>query len=306
MPARRGAAPSTSAKNYEFRPASTEGGIEPADAIWMLGLRIKNAIHGRYGLEDGIKNEGARLRYVAQNPDSAPGGPRNADAEVRRLTARREDALKRYSELLPALEQMLCDLASDWPHEGLSDQQMLSLDNIFVNTPEIRLRLAQKIGHLENRNWLLKRNLGRLQGFLGLVATPTEVRTGYFNLDERQFAIIVPSAASSLTDLYAEDRRGVGKRTSDLVAGIAKAAESLVQQPFIAARQPEAWQSIITRAAAADIFALMVVESVPEERRAEVDELNKLALDHARIVLSAKNPAHQSVPTLDRLAARAI
>jgi hypothetical protein len=48
-------------------------------------LRIKRAIHQRYGLEQQCKQDDARLRYVEQNPDAANGGRRNADAELQWL-----------------------------------------------------------------------------------------------------------------------------------------------------------------------------------------------------------------------------
>ena len=40
---------------------------------------------------------------------------------------------------------MLSDMAADWPNDGLSDAQMRSLEFIFVDTAEIRHRLAAKL-----------------------------------------------------------------------------------------------------------------------------------------------------------------
>jgi hypothetical protein len=253
-----------------------------------------------------LKQNNARLLYLEQNPEAAHGGQRNAEAELRSLRARRDDASKRHSELLPALEGMLNDMASEWPRDGLSEQQMLSLEYIFVDTPEIRHRLAAKLAHEANRAWLLKRNIAQLQGFLGISKAAIAAPAAYFNLDDRRFWVIVPWVAQSLILLCADEKRDLGKRTSNLVKGIAVAAQSLIQQPFIGARQPLAWQSTITRATGAGIFALRVVASVPETERADVLELNKLALAHAFMMLAARNPPHQSWPLLDRLAASSV
>jgi hypothetical protein len=42
-------------------------------------------------------------------------------------------------------------MAAAWPEQGLSPEQMPALENIFVETPEIRHRLAEKIEHPDNR-----------------------------------------------------------------------------------------------------------------------------------------------------------
>src|ERR1019366_9524959 len=143
--------------------------------------------------------------------------------------------------------------------------QMAALENVFVDTAEFRHRLAEKLPHQANRDRLLERNIARLQEFIGLAKGPAAVSTEYFHPDERRFGPLGKWTAQSLILLYSTDKRGIGKRTSDLISGVASAAERLVAQPFIAGRQPSAWQSIMARAACADRFALTVVGSVPEE-----------------------------------------
>ena len=262
------------------------GGIAPSDATWMMGLRIKEAIHQRYRLEDALRNEAARLRYVEKNPQAAMGGAHKADAEMHMLRRRLDSYTERYTKLLPELEAMLTDMAAIWPGDGLSDEQMHWLDNIFVDTAEFRHRLAEKLPPGSNRDWLLRQNIARLQDFLGLAKTPGEVPTSYFSPDERRFQPLADWTSKSLFLLYEADRHGVGKRTSFLVSGVAQAATALMAQPFIAARRPEAWQSILTRAACAYRFALMVVAGVPEVKRNSVTTLNTLALEHAFTILS--------------------
>ncbi|MGD0023835.1 MAG: hypothetical protein ABSC37_04270, partial [Xanthobacteraceae bacterium] len=269
-------------------------------------MRIKNAIHARYRIEHGREQDGARLRYVEQNPGKAMGGLRNAEAEIKMLRDRLHRAEEAYSKLLPELEAMLGDMAADWPAGGLSNEQMVSLDYIFVDTAEIRHRLAAKLSHQANRDWLLKRNIARLQDFIGLRKNPADVPKEYFLPDERRFDAVVKWTAQSLILLYDTNNRGVGHRTSDLVSGVATAAVKLIAQPFISGRQPEGWQSVMTRSACADRFAFTVVASVPAERRETVARLNEFALDHAFTLLSARNPPANAIGPLHEVTAQAV
>jgi hypothetical protein len=282
------------------------GGIAPSDATWMMGLRLKDAIHQRYRLEHGRVNETARLHYVEKNPQAAMGGAENADAELRMLRHRLDTYTEHYSRLLPELEGMLIDMAGDWPVAGLSDDQMQWLDNVFVDTAEFRYRLAEKIPNGPNRDWLLKRNVERLRDFIGLTRTANEVPTDHFYPDESRFLPLSEWTARSLNLLFETDRRGAGRRTSDLVSGVAEAATAFMAQPFIAARKPEPWQSILTRAACADRFALMVVEIAPQSGRSGLIGLNQLAIEHAFTILSHGQVPHQASDIFFRLTALAI
>ena len=290
----------------DCRRALVNGGIDPEDAVWMMAYRIKTAIHGRYWAEHQLEGNQARLRSLEANPDAAMGGRRNFDAEMHSLRVQIQRSTQRLSELGPELEGMLRDLAADWPADGLSDAQMESLDWNFVATPEIRQRLAAKLSHRSNRDWLLKRNIGQLCALIGLARKPAAIFDVYFNADDPQLDRVIPYAAQSLILLYADDRRGVGKRTSDLVLGISEAFELLAAQPFAAARSPIRFQSALARAATAYLFTLMVVACTPEADRAKVEKLNRLTIDHVLILLCAGNPDPRSLQLLFKLTARTV
>lgn len=290
----------------DCRATLVAGGIEPSDATWIMGLRIKEAIHQRYRLEDALKNVAARLHYVEMNPQAATGGPQNADGELRMLRSQLDSHTERHSRLLPQLEGMLADMATDWPEDGLVDEQMQWLDNIFVDTAEFRHRLAEKLPHGQNRDWLLKRNIARAQDYIGLAAKATDVQADYFSPDERHFLPLADWAAQSLSLLYATDRHGIGKRTSFLVSGVAQAATTLMAQPFLEARKPEAFQAILTRAACAIRFALIVVANVPQDSRNVVLTLNGLALEHTFEILPYGQVPAQASETFFRLTCLAI
>ena len=285
--------------------ALVDAGFAPADATWMSGMRIKNAIHARYRIEHAREENTARLRYIEKNPDKAIGGIRNAEFEMNHSRAQLTRADEAYATLLPELEGMLSAMAADWPGSGLSEEQMQSLEFIFVDTAEIRHRLATKLSHTANRDWLLKRNIDRLVDFVGLRKNPGDISKQYFLPDERQYNALAHWAAQSLVLLYDPDNRGVGRRTSDLVLGVATAAERLMAQPFISGRQPDAWHSIMTRAACADRFAFMVIASTPEARQETVMRLNDLALDFAFKLLSARNLPERSGTAFHQLTAQA-
>lgn len=272
-----------------------EGGIEASDTVWMTGMWIKRAVHERNWLEDRGKGEVARLRYVEQNPQAAVGGPHNADAEVSMLRARTEHGAQRHESVFVEIEKMLSDLAHAWPREGLSEGQMAALENIFAGTAEMRHRLAEKLSHQASRNSLLKKNIDQLKEFIGLKMEPGEISIEHFDPDERTFDALSTWAARSLILLYADDKRGAGKRTSDLVKGVADAATALVVQPFIAGRKPQAWQAIMARAACAGRFAFTVVDNMPEGERDKVAGLNELALSFAFTLLTARSTPNDTL-----------
>ena len=123
---------------------------------------------------------------------------------------------------------------------------------------------------------------------------------------QRRRAARAAPAAQSLLLLYSDDRRGVGKRTSDLVGGITEAFELLAAEPFAAARAPVRFQSALARAACAYLFALMVVACTPEAERAKVEILNRLATEHVLILLCASSPDARSSQLLFKLTVRAV
>ena len=290
----------------DCRRALVANGIDPGDATWMMAYRIKNAIHARYRTKHQLESAQARLRYLESNPEAAIGGRRNFDAEVRMLRNEVDRASGKLSKLAVDLEAMLADLAADWPADGLSDDQMRSLEYNFVSTPEIRHRLVEKLPPGSIRTALLKRDIEQLSEYIGLSKNPTSILNAYFNPDDNRFDIIAPWAAKSLIVLYADDHRGVGKRTSDLVSGMTNAFEALAAEPFVAARKPVQWQSAFGRAASAYIFALLVVAAAQEDRRSEVRELNRLALDHVFQLLCAEHPDVHSSQLLFKLTTRAV
>jgi hypothetical protein len=197
--------------------ALVAAGFTAADAGWMTGLRIKNAVHARYGIEHGPEQNTARLRYLEKNPDKAMGGIRNAEAEMNMLRTQLQRGENAYAKLLPELEDILSDMAAGRPTDGLSDVQMKSLELIFVDTAEIRYPLAAKFPHQANRNWFLERNTARLQDFIGLKKKPDEISKQYFLHDERRFTPIEDWTAQFMVLLYNRHNRGFGRRTSDLV-----------------------------------------------------------------------------------------
>ncbi|MFM0642412.1 hypothetical protein PQQ63_37665 [Paraburkholderia metrosideri] len=286
--------------------ALVAAGFMPADAIWMTGMRVKNAVHARYRMEYGRQQNTARLRYLEQNPDKAVGGIRNAKPEMEMLRAQLDRSAEAYAKLSLELEEMLSDMATAWPSDGLSNVQMEALEFIFVDTTEIRHRLAVKLSHQGNRDWLLKRNITRLQAFIGLEKNPEDISKEYFHPDESRFALIEDWVARSLILLYDADTRGIGRRTSDLVAGVAQAVDKTIAQPFMSSRQTWAWQSIMMRAVYAGRFVFKVVAGVPQDRGDSVATLNKLGLEFAVKLLSAHDLPVQSDPAFHELAAQAV
>ena len=295
--------PATPTKVRDILTTLVRHGFDQGDAVWIAGLLIKEAVHSRYQLEDGQEKSTARLKYLERKPKEAFGGMH--DAEQRHLQQRIADMNKCYATLLPKLEEMLSELAAGWPSGGLADGQLAQLENIFVDTAEIRLRLAEKVVHGGNRRWLLDRNLVQLKSYLGLTR-PRETIDQPLYLTDSFATRIGPWTARSIILLYQDDERGAGRFTSNLLLPLTAEAEKLLTQPFYASRSPMAWQYATTRAACAYLFAFMVVAAMPEARRPEMKRLNQLATEHALALLSLHLPPQNQDRVLDRLAASAV
>jgi hypothetical protein len=263
------------------------GGIDPGDAIWMTGARLKEAIHARYRAESHIQQQTDRLCFLHRKPDAAMGGIWNAAAEARSCEQQIEDTSRSLAALLQTIETTLTELAECWPEAGLSDIQMGFLENIFVSTPEFRLRLAEKLSHIGDRRTLLEANIRQLETYLGLIKADSAFDE-YFLPDTKTAHRIILWAARSAILLYENARRGIGWETSILVMHLTRAAAELLDEPFAAARRPTRWQSATARTACAVSFAMTVVEQMPPGRRTEVQTLSELALDHAYRILTSQ------------------
>ena len=271
----------------------------------MVGLRLKNTIHAHYWAEHQLEASTARLRYFERNPRGALVGARNADAELSHARTQVEHWGARQAELTEQLETILSDFAAIWPDEGLNGEQMANLEPIFVATPEVRYRLAEKLAHRENREHLLEINIKQFKTFIRDDGDMKIVRQSHFFIDEKTFNHIAPWVAQSLVARYGHgDNRGIGRRTGDLVRELGEVSEALAVQPFIAARQPMVWSSAAARAAFGHRFALAVVRATPKDRQGEVAKLNELAILHAYTLLRGPFAPHEQL--FDRLASEAV
>ncbi|AET91846.1 hypothetical protein BYI23_B012390 [Burkholderia sp. YI23] len=286
--------------------ALVDAGFSPADAIWMTGVRIREAVFRRNRGEGGSHQHIARLKLLERFPEEASGGSRYAQQEIEQLRDQINRNAISHAELLVELDNLLVDTAADWPATGLGEEQMEALDSVFVNAADVRHRLACKLSHSENGNRLLKRNVDLLRKFIGLECGSAEISRQYFSPNESAFQKISDGAAQSAVELYQFTNRGVGKSTSDLVAGVAVASTKLIEMPFASVRQPEMWQSVVTRAASAMRFVFTVVACVPEEQRTSVAMLNQLALEHTLKLLCVRNLPHSSEEVIFRLANEAV
>jgi hypothetical protein len=189
-----------------------DGGINQSDATWMMAYRLKNAIHDRYWAESQLAQSQARLQHLELNPQDAVGGTHNLVAEKDMCRNRAAHFGARLSELATEIEDILCVLALRWPTDGLSEQQMQSVECNFVSTPEIRHRLAEKLPLGADRDSLLKRNIEQLRIFIGL-GQEAKALEEHYSPEDGRFVVVATWAAQSFIRLYERDEKGVGKRT---------------------------------------------------------------------------------------------
>lgn len=256
-------------------------GIPLGEAVWMTAYRLKMAVHERYRLTGRAEQAEARLAKLAEHPDRAMGGQQYYTLEMERTEEERNQSVTRLEQVSKEITALLHGLADAWPAEGLDDAQLAHLDMCFVDTPEIRHRLAVQVPHDANRRWLLRKTLETLEDHLGL-RHPHEAAKDWFHPGDHFISRTAPWAARSAAALFGSERpsKGIGRETSRLVAKMAAASEDIAERPFAAGRWPTNWMSLILRGACADYFALTVAESVPQEGRAEVEYLAKAAIEH--------------------------
>ncbi len=274
-----------------------EQGISSADAIWLTGHFLKDAVH-RHHI---IASQGKRLLFDARHEQSR----RTSKASSRVsswLAEQRADHAKRKLDHELRLNNLFNDIAAAWPNDGLSEQQMKVFDIAFVDTADMRLRLALKLVHSENRESLFKRNIDYLLSELGFSGNPDVAFDEYHAPEPDRFYDIAVATARSFITLHSETPHNIGRKTSNLLAKGVKVGFEFVEQPFMWARQPIRWQSALSRTSCAIIFALVVVEMVERAHQPAVEKLRRLAIEHAAnlLVLSRNFSSQRSV--LDTLA----
>lgn len=262
--------------------ALVEGNIKPGDAIWLSGLQLKELVHKRYRLRGRLNEQSARSDLLRTHPERALGGGQHAAQEIESVNRELLFLTEGEERCAMELERVLNEMAQCWPEAGLDSAQMHALDRTFVDTPEIRYRLAEKLPNsCSNRPDLLNQNINQFSSEIGLKTDIERVFDQPFNIDRAHFFAVVPWHARSLIGLYKLDAKGPGHRTGQLIARLAMPALTFLNEPFIAARQSSRWESAAARCIAADLLALAVVRETPIDRRAEVDVLRQHATDHA-------------------------
>ena len=278
----------------------TAHGVSGADAIWLTAHILKQAVHRHHS----IASRGKGLIFEArrdQNSRAAAGGSNLSNW----ITARRDDHARRKADHEYRLEGLLNEVAAVWPTDGLSEQQMEVLDAAFVDTPEMRLRLAEKLAHPGNRKALLSRNIDQFKREVGLFVESNAAFDTYFAPEPERLYDLALATARSFVALHRDTPDDLGRRTSNLLAKGVAAASGLLEQPFIRARQPMRWQSALSRTACAVIFALLVVGSVALHQPA-VAILRQLALDHAANMLALGHHSNRERDVLDTLSGLSI
>ncbi|MEZ5850426.1 MAG: hypothetical protein R3D68_07230 [Hyphomicrobiaceae bacterium] len=295
-------APEAAPVNYFALVAKlTTSGTSTADAIWQTAHVLKDAVHRHYA----IASQGKALVFEARR-DRKQSTRAGAPDQSNWIAARRADHAQRQSDHDLRLEALLNDLAGIWPADGLNETQMDVLDPAFVDTPQIRLRLAEKLAHTTNRQSLLKRNIDQFKAEVGLFADPTSAFDDYHAPEPERFYDLALVTARSFIALNRDSPEAIGHKTSNFLAKGVAAALTMLEQPFVATRQPMRWQSALSRTACALIFALLVAGSVEPAFRQAVEKLRQLALMHAANVLGVGQPSSRQRSVLDTLSGLAI
>lgn len=290
----------TYAQCYEiFR----EAGIDAADSTWIAAEALKQLVHSRYRIKSRLPQIDARRRYLDDHPEAAMHGPNYLTYELEQLDREETTLRAADAETAAALETALDDIAGGWPAEGLSDDQLRSFDAAFVQTCEVRHRLAVKLPSSANRDALLDANTRQMKDTVGLSAKLPEVFDQHFSSAAYRLAETLWWSAQSHVARYSDDNRGIGWRASLALEQLAIAGEELIDEPFIAGRQFERWSSAVGRLTCADLWALYVIAATPPALGDQVDHLQKLVTDHAAFLFRRAGASyHDQGDMMGRLA----
>lgn len=300
LPRGRSAADGTVLECWE---SLTDAGIAPGDALWLVGFRLKEAAQEKYRLEQKVKSIQRNFPAIGSGQRVVSSGLNHSASQIISQKADLKDASSMLESIDVAVEEMLCQMSERWPASGLSSEQQAHFQNVVFDKPEIRYRLAATLRQGQDRNILLKLNIDEVKNFLGIADDLEKAFEKYFQPDMEEFVVKARWAAQSLILLYqADTRRGVGKRTSDVIHGLVEAAGPILEQPFIAARQPTRWQSALSRSACACMFAMTVAFEMPKERRNDVKYLTIKSIEHARKIFCADVSGENYADVLDYLA----
>jgi hypothetical protein len=253
------------------------GGIAPGDALWLAASRLKEAVHQRYRLTSRNADAHAELRQRSSSPQS---DARRLD----RLEERAELSKAQLAEHEQTLEGILSALAACWPDDGLTSSQLENLAPVFVETTEIRHRLALKLRHLPSRQALSECNIEQLAHLLGIDQGVGAV-DDHLRFSEDRHYRIMSWAAQSFVSRHAGSRAGIGRMLGRRIGKFTEQLHALIDQPFLRSRQELRWDSATTRLAMCHLFALFVVEATPENHAHEVRRTRQLAVGKARDLL---------------------
>lgn len=281
-------------------------GVDAADAIWLSGVRLKEVVHARYSARHRIEELSRWLEVLRVFPDRAVGGEENVAREIGRLEKELSAIQSREAICEATIEQILTEMAECWPEDGLNDQQMKFLEAIFVNTPEIRYRLAKRLHHANNRTQILERNVEQIANKIGLRADLSSIFDEYYSPNESEFFEATRWCAKSLIMRYQADPKGVGKRTSYLIGPLVVSAEAILDEPYMATRRPSQWESAAARSISAHLFAFAVVAEASESDGVSVEGLKKLAIECSLKTLRAIGNRFTNRHLVDELAQIAI
>lgn len=257
-----------------------QAGIDSGDATWIAAEALKQIVHSRYRITSRLPQIDARRRYLDDHPEAAAHGPNYLAYELEQLEREETTLRAADTETATALETALNDIAGGWPVEGLSADQLRSLDAAFVQTCEIRHRLAVKLPPSPNRDALLETNIRQMKETVGLSSKLPGVFDQHFSGAAYRLAETLWWSAQSHVVRYAGDNRGIGRRASLVLEHLVTAGEELIDEPFIAGRQFERWSSAVGRLTCADLWALYVIVATPPALADQVDHLRKLAIHH--------------------------
>ncbi|MCO5089936.1 hypothetical protein [Bosea sp. (in: a-proteobacteria)] len=258
-------------------------GAAEADATWLMALHLKEAVHQRFRYTHGIEDDTRLLRWLRRKAPDLSNYEHHRLGHVTEELPRRREAAAIHEQ---KLDRILDDMARLWPAADLSVTQYQWLAQAFVDSAEIRHRLARRVAAASERTMLLKQNVEAWKAEVGLGRSTAEPFTEEYLPQLDTLFQQTLWAARSFVELNKNAKRGVAREVGLLLDPLTRDAQTILKEPFMAARRPARWQAALLRSAACALFALIVVGETPDDRRADVQVLASHALALTKMLVS--------------------
>jgi len=257
-----------------------KSGISSGDTLWITGYLLKEAIHSRYRLKSRVSDNKAQLTHLKSI--CAEQSDQNTKQEKEFIEASHENIISSLDNAEKEIDRILIEMATIWPAKGMTPLQFEQLKHCFVDTQEIKYKLAIQLGQEQDKEKLLKDNINAFKKYVG-ITSKSEVTKDFLSFHDHDGELLLWTAYSFI-ELNKGDSKPLSRILGNLVKSHTDNLNQFIEQPYIVQRQSEKWISATSRLAVLHYFVLTVYEVSDEEKKKEIEEILPFAVEHVLLL----------------------